>query len=1119
MKSTLQSGFLMLICAFFLQNVSKAQIIAASAECPNLTSIYIIGSNSVCNNDSLTLKVSDIPNVSYLWSNGKTTESIIVKNAATYTVTVTCLTDISLKSVQSITISSCCPDATGGKISGAEDKCGTYQPSTITSDSPSSGGSGELTYFWVKTTSLADVLNGTQTSIMKIPNSNTLTYTPSPISVTTWFRRCSYRAGCYSNGLGTLAESNWIKKCVSTTTSLYIDKVGQPCGDTYTSLTANGKPAGGKYLWSSGDTSAFLAIKNSTLNGPKTYSVTYTLSGSTCGQTGSVIVDAPTCFALTDGGHIMEGKVICNATSYDPPKIQSIGRPQGGGGEITYFWIYTTKNPEDSTSGYSAGLDNVLIPNSNMDCYDPPVITKTTWFRRCALGKGCCSADPGESNWIKFELKANCCDQVTDPGEIGENEERCFTEYKPNKIVSNKPASGGSGALEYVWLNTTLYDADGDPRNFQLIAGATSDSYDPPVIAKTTWYRRCARRAGCEGYQEVVWIKKEIVKNVTDPGEICCSEMSCKPSFVPKPLKNVRLASGGSGKVEYIWVKSDEINAAGSPVYAQIAAAFDTTYAPSEISKTTNYRRCARTISKALPQYQCPYKETTPTPKVIKSAVTFENVPVDISISCEKICPIAAVPTLKGNMMVTPIALYESIKPGGCPDTYVIKRTWTATDNCGNSISACQHIYKEDKTKPVFTSTVKDITINCGTNTALPTQLAKDNCDNSVQIVVNEKVVPSTLTEPTKIIRTWTANDNCTNTAQLTQTITITNNPNFKAVANSPLCTNSNLNLNATGCNTCTYAWTGPNGFTSSSKNPILSTANPSLSGIYNVKMTDPSGCNSIVPVSVTVNPNPVPSITVNSPLCAGTTLNLCSSNASTYLWSGPNLSSNVQKPVITSVNSSCNGIYKLNVTDQNGCKGSATTKVVVNNAPDFVITAANGNTICAGKTISLAINQTIPNTVWSGPNAYNFTGKTMTRPNATTMMSGDYKVVVTSPTNGCTASKFANIVVNNCVAGLEVQDKNIDAAFEMTILENDNDHSAFELFPNPTEQVLNVRFSTENQRKMVLKIYNQSGSIVFTKNIELVDNQGIMSLDVADLPSGFYILSLGKEKRKFVKQ
>jgi hypothetical protein len=1119
MKTTLQSSLFLCIFSFFLQNVTKAQIIASSSECPNLNSIYIIGENSVCNNDSLILKVSDIANVTYLWSNGKTTESIVVKNAATYSVTVTCLTDINLKSIQSITVNSCCPDATGGKISGAEDKCGTYQPTTIASDTPSSGGAGELTYFWIKTTSLADVLNGTQTATMKIPNTNTLTYTPSPISVTTWYRRCSYRAGCYNNGLGTLAESNWIKKCVSTSTTLYIDKTGQPCGDTYTALTANGKPAGGKYLWSSGDTTAFLPIKNSTLNGPTTYSVTYTLPGSTCGQTGSVVVDAPTCFPITNGGNISEGKVICNATSYDPPKIVSIGRPQGGGGEITYFWIYTTKNPEDSTSGYSAGIDNVLIPNSNMDCYDPPVITKTTWFRRCGLGKGCCSADPGESNWVKFELKANCCDQVTDPGEIGENEERCFTEYKPNKIVSKRDASGGSGTLEYVWLNTSLYDADGDPRNFQMISGATDASYDPPVIAKTTWFRRCARRAGCEGYQEVVWIKKEVVVNVKDPGEICCPETSCKPSFIPKPLKNVRLASGGSGQVEYIWIKSDEINPAGSPVYAEILGAIDTVYAPNEIAKTTNYRRCARTVSKALPQYQCPFKETTPMPKVIKSPVTLENVPANMTLSCETPYSITAVPTLKGNMMPTPISLVEAMKPGGCPDSYVIKRTWTTTDNCGSTVTACQFITKVDNTKPVFTSTVKDITVTCGTNISLPTQLANDNCDKLVQIDVNQKLVPSTLTEPTKIIRTWTANDNCSNTAQLTQIVTIVNNPNFKAIANTPLCTNSNLNLNTSGCNTCSYAWTGPNGFTSSAKNPVLTSANPSLSGVYSVKMTDPSGCNSTVPVSVVVNPNPVATITVNSPLCAGASLNFCASNATSYIWTGPVLSSNVQKPVITNVNSSCNGVYKLTVTDQNGCKGSTSTKVVVNTAPDFVIIAANGNTICAGKTISLGINQTIPNTVWTGPLAYTFTGKTMTRTNATTAMSGDYKVVVTSPTNGCSQTKTANIVVNSCVAGLAMQNKDIELQNELLALESSTESSAFAIFPNPVDQRLNVVLSTQNLEHTDLNIYDQTGKQVYRKNIQTIDYEGVMILDLEDLPSGFYIITFGKERKKFVKQ
>ena len=40
---------------------------------------------------------------------------------------------------------------------------------------------------------------------------------------------------------------------------------------------------------------------------------------------------------------------------------------------------------------------------------------------------------------------------------------------------------------------------------------------------------------------------------------------------------------------------------------------------------------------------------------------------------------------------------------GVCADTYTLERTWTATDNCGNSTSVTQTIEVQDTTDPVFT--------------------------------------------------------------------------------------------------------------------------------------------------------------------------------------------------------------------------------------------------------------------------------------------------------------------------------------------------------------------------------------------------------------------------------
>lgn len=75
----------------------------------------------------------------------------------------------------------------------------------------------------------------------------------------------------------------------------------------------------------------------------------------------------------------------------------------------------------------------------------------------------------------------------------------------------------------------------------------------------------------------------------------------------------------------------------------------------------------------------------------------------------------------------------------------------------------------------------------------------------------------------------------------------------------APACEGSNLNLTATfqgGIPPLTYAWTGPNGFTSNQQNPVV--VNPT-SGDYSVTITGSFGSGSgNSTTSVTVNPSPV---------------------------------------------------------------------------------------------------------------------------------------------------------------------------------------------------------------------------------------------------------------------
>ena len=127
----------------------------------------------------------------------------------------------------------------------------------------------------------------------------------------------------------------------------------------------------------------------------------------------------------------------------------------------------------------------------------------------------------------EIQVKGCCgtpvCQNVTDGGTITGDESMCGS-YDPGMITSTAMPSGGSGALEYVWLSSTIGCPDG--QNSTVIAGATGSTYNPGVITETTYYLRCARRAGCIDYPgESNCVVKEVLAGPTistvftiDPG-------------------------------------------------------------------------------------------------------------------------------------------------------------------------------------------------------------------------------------------------------------------------------------------------------------------------------------------------------------------------------------------------------------------------------------------------------------------------------------------------------------------------------------------------------------------------------------------------------------------------
>jgi hypothetical protein len=106
----------------------------------------------------------------------------------------------------------------------------------------------------------------------------------------------------------------------------------------------------------------------------------------------------------------------------------------------------------------------------------------------------------------------------------------------------------------------------------------------------------------------------------------------------------------------------------------------------------------------------------------------------------------------------------------GCFGNDVIRRTWTATDGCGNATSSDQVITLEDTTSPSMDAVAELVELTCGE--VLPTDLpgATDGCSD-VSVAFEDVAGAANCTGMAVITRTYTATDACGNATSSTQLI------------------------------------------------------------------------------------------------------------------------------------------------------------------------------------------------------------------------------------------------------------------------------------------------------------------------------------------------------------
>lgn len=222
-------------------------------------------------------------------------------------------------------------------------------------------------------------------------------------------------------------------------------------------------------------------------------------------------------------------------------------------------------------------------------------------------------------------------------------------------------------------------------------------------------------------------------------------------------------------------------------------------------------------------------------------------------------------------------------------------------------------------------------------------------------------------------------------------------------------------NTSSLSSGTANYSWSFGDGNTSTAVNPFHTYATTG-SFIVTLVATSNNGCIDSVKKTVIVNSTlSIASVSSNSPLCSGQTLNLTTSPVSgaTYSWSGPNgFTSSLQNPSITNVTITDSGVYSLTVT-LNGCtSASSSTHVAINQTP-LPPTVNSNLQVCAGQPINLTASGAAGVTYsWTGPNSFISNQQNPTIASSTAANAGAYTVTVTA--SGCTsAAAVTNVAVS----------------------------------------------------------------------------------------------------------
>ncbi|MBK9256237.1 MAG: gliding motility-associated C-terminal domain-containing protein [Saprospiraceae bacterium] len=892
----------------------------------------ISGSNNICEGGSAVFTA--LGGVDYDWSNGETTASINITNAGDYTVTVTDATGCTSTGTRTLTINNN-PTAV---ISGATEICIGANTTWIAS--------GGTSYVWS---------NLFTTGSITVSTAGDYTVTVTDAN------------GCTDSTTLTLSTND--------SPTATISGVNNICEGGSTVFTALG---GASYEWSTNETTSDI-----TVNTAGSYTVTVT-DASGCTSTGTrtlTINDNPTA-AITGATEICSG---ANTTWI-------------ASGGVDYEWSNTETNGSITVS--IAGDYTVTVTDAN-GCTDSTTLTLSTSDSPTATISGVNNICEGESavftalggvdyDWSNGEATASIT--VTNTGDYTvtvTDATGCTSTGTRTLTINSNPTAAITGATEICTGANTTWIANGGV-DYEWSNNETNSSITISTAGDYTVTVTDAN--GCTDSTTLTLSTNDSpTATISGVNNICEGESA------------VFTALGGA---DYDWSNGEK------------TASITVTNAGDYTVTVTDATGCTSTGTRTLTINNNPIATISGATEICSGANTTWIASGGTSYVWSNLFTTGSITvSTAGDYTVT------VTDANGCTDSTTL--TLSTNDSPIATISGSNNICEGGSA--VFTAlggvdydwsngeTIASITVtNAGDYTVTVTDATGCTSIGTRTLTINNNPI-ATISGATEICSgantTWIASggtsyvwSNLFTTGSITvstagdYTVTVTDANGCTDSTTLTLSTNDSPTATISGSNNIcegeSAVFTALGGvdydWSNGEKTASITVTN---AGDYTVTVTDATGCTSIGTRTLTINNNPIATISGATEICSGANTTWIASGGTSYGWS--NLFTTGSITVSTA------GDYTVTVTDANGCTDSATQTLSTNDSPTATISGSNN--ICEGGS---AVFTALGGIDYDWSNGEKTASITVTN-------AGDYTVTVTDAT-GCTSAGTRTLTIND---------------------------------------------------------------------------------------------------------